>query len=131
VVFEVVGRPSRSFLSPLGGGVETLIETIARATGIPPELSTGGGTSDARFIAEYCPVVEFGLPGPGMHKVDETCPVADVEALARLYRGFMADIWDDEANGRRVCAAPSASGDPACHHRVPGSTCCTPMAKDR
>jgi succinyl-diaminopimelate desuccinylase len=58
--FSVVGRPSRSFLSPLGGGVETLIETIARRTGIPPELSTGGGTSDARFIAEYCPVVEFG-----------------------------------------------------------------------
>ncbi|WP_374620085.1 succinyl-diaminopimelate desuccinylase [Devosia sp.] len=91
VVFEVVGRPSRSFLSPLGGGVETLIETIARATGIPPELSTGGGTSDARFIAEYCPVVEFGLPGPSMHKVDEHVRLADVEALARLYRDFIAD----------------------------------------
>ncbi|MBK8082650.1 MAG: succinyl-diaminopimelate desuccinylase [Devosia sp.] len=90
VTFEVAGRPSRSFLSPLGGGVETLIETIARATGIPPELSTGGGTSDARFIAAYCPVVECGLPGPGMHKADESVRVADVEALARLYRDFMA-----------------------------------------
>ncbi len=90
VVFEVAGRPSRSFLSPLGGGVDTLIETIARATGIPPELSTGGGTSDARFIAEYCPVVECGLPGPTMHKVDEHVRVSDVEALARLYRDFIS-----------------------------------------
>lgn len=89
--FTVVGRPSRAFLSPLGGGVETLIETIARRTGIPPELSTGGGTSDARFIAEYCPVVEFGLPGPTMHKVDENVRVADVEELTTLYAQFITD----------------------------------------
>jgi len=89
--FTVVGRPSRSFLSPLGGGVETLIETIARRTGIAPELSTGGGTSDARFIAEYCPVVEFGLPGPSMHKVDENVRLADVEDLTALYAQFIAD----------------------------------------
>jgi len=91
VAFTVVGRPSRSFLSPLGGGVETLIETIARRTGIAPELSTGGGTSDARFIADYCPVVEFGLPGPTMHKVDENVRVADVEELTALYAQFIAD----------------------------------------
>jgi succinyl-diaminopimelate desuccinylase len=94
--FTVVGRPSRSFLSPLGGGVETLIETIARRTGIPPELSTGGGTSDARFIAEYCPVVEFGLPGPTMHKVDENVRVADVEELTALYAQFIADYLGTE-----------------------------------
>jgi len=91
VEFTVVGRPSRSFLSPLGGGVETLVETIARRTGIPPELSTGGGTSDARFIAEYCPVVECGLPGPTMHKVDENVRVTDVEELTALYAAFIAD----------------------------------------
>ncbi|MDC9823251.1 succinyl-diaminopimelate desuccinylase [Devosia sp. ZB163] len=91
VEFTVVGRPSRSFLSPLGGGVETLVETIARRTGIPPELSTGGGTSDARFIAEYCPVVECGLPGPTMHKVDENVRVSDVEELTALYATFIAD----------------------------------------
>jgi succinyl-diaminopimelate desuccinylase len=94
--FSVVGRPSRSFLSPLGGGVETLIETIARRTGIPPELSTGGGTSDARFIAEYCPVVEFGLPGPSMHKVDENVRLADVEELTVLYAQFIADYLGEE-----------------------------------
>lgn len=85
-----LGRPSRVFLSPLDGGLDTLIETIARATGIPPELSTGGGTSDARFIAQYCPVVEFGLPGPTMHKVDENVPLADLEALTALYAAFIA-----------------------------------------
>ena len=72
IAFEVVGRPSRSFLSPTSGAVETLIEVIAAQTGAPPELSTGGGTSDARFIAQYCPVVECGLPGPTMHKADES-----------------------------------------------------------
>lgn len=91
VEFTVAGRPSRSFLSALGGGVETLIETIARATGIPPELSTGGGTSDGRFIAEYCPVVEFGLPGPTMHKVDENVRLSDVEDLTALYAAFITD----------------------------------------
>ncbi|WP_423069231.1 succinyl-diaminopimelate desuccinylase [Devosia sp. CN2-171] len=91
VEFKVVGRPSRSFLSDLGGGVETLIETIARRTGIPPELSTGGGTSDARFIADYCPVVEFGLPGPTMHKVDENIRLSDLEELTTLYAQFIAN----------------------------------------
>lgn len=89
VSLSVVGRPSRSFLSPLDGGVDTLIETIARRTGIPPELSTGGGTSDARFIADYCPVVECGLPGPTMHKVDEQVPLVDLEALTGLYAQFL------------------------------------------
>lgn len=91
VEFKVMGRPSRSFLSDLGGGVETLIETIARRTGIPAELSTGGGTSDARFIADYCPVVEFGLPGPTMHKVDENIRLTDLEDLTALYAQFIAD----------------------------------------
>jgi succinyl-diaminopimelate desuccinylase len=89
--FSVVGRPSRSFLSPVEGGVETLIETIARRTGVPPELSTGGGTSDARFIADYCPVVECGLPGQTMHKVDEHIHLADLEELTALYAAFLKD----------------------------------------
>jgi succinyl-diaminopimelate desuccinylase len=91
VEFTVAGRPSRSFISPLDGGVDTLIETLARHTGVPPELSTGGGTSDARFIAEYCPVVEFGLVGPSMHKVDEHIRLADLEELTALYARFIAD----------------------------------------
>jgi succinyl-diaminopimelate desuccinylase len=89
VRFDVVGAPSRSFLSPLGGGVEMLAETIRAATGRAPEMSTGGGTSDARFVAQYCPVVEFGLPGPTMHKADECVPLSDVRALAALYGAFL------------------------------------------
>jgi len=90
---EVVGRPARAFLSEPGGAVDVLSRTIERVTGARPELSTGGGTSDARFIAQYCPVVECGLPGPTMHKVDERVAVADVEGLAGLYAAFIADFF--------------------------------------
>ena len=51
---------------------------IAEVTGSKPELSTSGGTSDARFIASYCPVIEFGLVGQTMHQVDENVPVRDL-----------------------------------------------------
>ena len=50
-----------------------------------PELSTTGGTSDARFIHSLCPVIEFGLVGTSMHKVDEQVPVQDIETLAHIY----------------------------------------------
>jgi succinyl-diaminopimelate desuccinylase len=90
IAFERVGEPSRSFLSPLGPPVDLLGEVIALRTGKRPELSTGGGTSDARFIAAYCPVVECGLPGPSMHQADENVALADVEALTALYAAFIA-----------------------------------------
>ena len=51
-----------------------------------PELSTTGGTSDARFLKDVCPVIEFGLSNATMHKRDEAVAVADLEALARIYR---------------------------------------------
>ncbi len=53
---------------------------------IRPLISTTGGTSDARFIKDHCPVVEFGLVGLTMHKADEQVPLADIEALAGVYR---------------------------------------------
>ena len=59
---------------------------IAEITGIKPNLSTTGGTSDARFIKDYCPVLEFGLVGQTMHAVDERTPVADLAALTAVYR---------------------------------------------
>jgi succinyl-diaminopimelate desuccinylase len=93
IELDVVGRPSRSFLSPPGGAVETLCTTIERLAGSRPELSTGGGTSDGRFIAQYCPVVECGLPGPSMHKIDEHVALADVEALTVLYAAFIGDYF--------------------------------------
>jgi succinyl-diaminopimelate desuccinylase len=89
IAFDVMGTPSRSFLSPLGGGVETLLAAIEAQTGRRPELSTAGGTSDARFIARYCPVVECGLPGPTMHKADENVVLADLAELTALYAAFL------------------------------------------
>ena len=59
-------------------------------TGVPPVLSTTGGTSDARFITRDCPVVEFGLVGQTMHAVDERVSVADVAALQRVYGRVIA-----------------------------------------
>jgi succinyl-diaminopimelate desuccinylase len=91
IALEFVGRPSNVFLSPLGDAVEALSRSIAAMTGSPPELSTAGGTSDARFIAAYCPVVECGLPGPTMHKADENIAIADLEDLTALYARFIAD----------------------------------------
>ena len=93
ISFEVAGRPSRSFLSPLSGAVETLCQTIETLTGSRPDLSTGGGTSDARFVAQYCPVVELGLPGQTMHKANESVAVADVENLSALYAAFIRDYF--------------------------------------
>lgn len=87
--FAVSGVPSRSFLSPLSADVDVLASTIADVTGKRPDYSTGGGTSDARFIAQYGPVVECGLVGPSMHKADEHIALSDLEGLADIYRRFM------------------------------------------
>lgn len=91
--FEVSGTPSRSFLSPLNADVETLSLTIESVTGRRPELSTGGGTSDARFIAQYGPVVECGLVGPSMHKADEHIALDDLTGLTEIYRAFMTRFF--------------------------------------
>jgi succinyl-diaminopimelate desuccinylase len=89
VSFAVAGVPSRSFLSPLSDDVDTLSDAIAGVAGRRPEFSTGGGTSDARFIAQYGPVVECGLVGPSMHKADEHIAIADLIGLTEIYRAFM------------------------------------------
>jgi succinyl-diaminopimelate desuccinylase len=75
-----------SFLVPPGEVSDVLSEAIRQVTGRTPELSTTGGTSDARFIHHHCPVAEFGLVGLTMHKVDERVPLADLTALTEIYR---------------------------------------------
>jgi succinyl-diaminopimelate desuccinylase len=80
-----VSISGESFLTKPGPAVDKLKAAVERATGVTPRLDTGGGTSDARFIARYCPVAEFGLVGQTMHKVDECVSVADLEALTRAY----------------------------------------------
>ncbi len=79
-----------SFVTKPGKLVDILRDAIARATGIDPKLDTGGGTSDARFIANYCPVAEFGLVGATMHQADECVPVAELRDLAKIYRDIVA-----------------------------------------
>jgi succinyl-diaminopimelate desuccinylase len=77
---------SDSFITQPGPFVDLLSAAIADVTGKKPELSTGGGTSDARFVKDYCPVVDFGLVGQTMHQIDEHAPVADLQQLAAIYR---------------------------------------------
>ncbi len=79
-----------SFVTRPGALVDILRGAIQGATGIDPKLDTGGGTSDARFIANYCPVAEFGLVGSTMHKTDECVPVAELRQLAGIYRDVIA-----------------------------------------
>ncbi|GGF87369.1 succinyl-diaminopimelate desuccinylase [Azorhizobium oxalatiphilum] len=76
---------SESFLTAPGTFVETVLDAVEDVTGRRPEMSTTGGTSDARFIKALCPVLEFGLVGQTMHMVDEQTPVADLVALAAIY----------------------------------------------
>src|SRR5215471_8234930 len=88
---RIVWEPSNSdvFVIKPGPFTDLAVAAIEEVTGRKPELSTSGGTSDARFIAHYCPVIEFGLVGQTMHQVDERTPVADLEQLTRVYRGIL------------------------------------------
>jgi succinyl-diaminopimelate desuccinylase len=86
VAWEVSGE---SFLVPPGPVSECLGAAIGAVTGRTPELSTTGGTSDARFIHAYCPVAEFGLVGQTMHKADERVEIADITSLTAIYEGFL------------------------------------------
>jgi succinyl-diaminopimelate desuccinylase len=79
-----------SFVTKAGPLVDILRGAISGATGIEPKLDTGGGTSDARFIANYCPVAEFGLVGVTMHQVDEQVPVQELRDLAGIYRDVIS-----------------------------------------
>ena len=88
---RIVWEPSNSnvFVTKPGAFTDLAVAAIEEVTGRKPELSTNGGTSDARFIASYCPVIEFGLVGQTMHQIDERTPVADLEKLTKIYRGIL------------------------------------------
>jgi succinyl-diaminopimelate desuccinylase len=77
------------FLTTPGAFTDLLEALIERELGVLPELSTTGGTSDARFIKEVCPVVEFGLVGETIHQVNERVAIADLEALTRVYQALI------------------------------------------
>jgi succinyl-diaminopimelate desuccinylase len=86
LIWEVSGE---SFLVPPGKVSDCLTGAIHAVTGLDPELSTTGGTSDARFIHQHCPVAEFGLVNATMHKVDERVEIADITCLVAIYGGFL------------------------------------------
>ncbi|MDN2566270.1 succinyl-diaminopimelate desuccinylase [Aquibium sp. A9E412] len=85
------GRASPVFLTRDDALIDTLAGAVAAETGRQPALSTSGGTSDARFIKDHCPVVEFGLVGRTMHMVDERVALDDLERLTRIYLRFLRD----------------------------------------
>lgn len=89
--FELeVAVNGEAFLTAPGPLVDRLAAAVAEAAGVAPRLDTGGGTSDARFIARHCPVAEFGLVGATMHQANERVPVEDVRHLARIYGAVLA-----------------------------------------
>jgi succinyl-diaminopimelate desuccinylase len=89
-----VSASGEAFLVPPGIVSETLSDAIRRVTGRVPELSTTGGTSDARFLQAYCPLAEFGLVGQTMHKADERVDLADLAGLTEIYRTFLELYFD-------------------------------------
>jgi len=91
VRWSIEWQPSNaeSFLATRGPFLDLVVGAIAEVTGRTPELSTTGGTSDARFITNYCPVLEFGLLGATMHQVDERTAVTDLATLTAVYRRIL------------------------------------------
>ena len=88
--FAVSGE---SFLTPPGPFVDLVAAAIRAETGIDPVLSTTGGTSDARFVKDHCPVLEFGLVGKTMHQVDERVEVAQIDGLKAVYARILRDYF--------------------------------------
>lgn len=82
-----------SFITPPGPLSELVAKSVEAETGRVPELSTSGGTSDARFVQHHCPVVEFGLVGKTMHKVDENVPVEQIHQLKAIYSRILRDYF--------------------------------------
>jgi succinyl-diaminopimelate desuccinylase len=85
VELEFLPSNAVSFITHPGAFTDLVADAVKDVTGLTPELSTSGGTSDARFITRYCPVVEFGLTNETIHAVDENARVADIDRLAAVY----------------------------------------------
>lgn len=82
-----------AFLTPPGELYDVIVSAIREETGVEPELSTSGGTSDGRFLIQLCPVVDFGLPNATMHKVGEHAAVEDIRTLSRIYGRVLEKVF--------------------------------------
>ena len=93
----VVSENADCFITEPGPLVELVSQAVERETGRKPELTTTGGTSDARFIKDYCPVIEFGPTNATIHKADECIALGELEGLVRIYGhvldGYFARSW--------------------------------------
>jgi succinyl-diaminopimelate desuccinylase len=97
--WHIEWEPSNSdvFLTTPGPFVAMVSRAITEVTGLTPKLSTTGGTSDARFVKDYCPVIEFGLLSQQMHKIDEHVATADLVALTAIYRHILEQYFKGSA----------------------------------
>lgn len=98
VEFDLTGEievriSGESFLTPPGPLSALVARAVEAETGVVPVLSTSGGTSDARFVREHCPVVEFGLVGQSMHQVDERVEIAQIHQLKAIYGRILRDYF--------------------------------------
>ena len=91
-----------AFHTASGPATRALAAAITSQTGLLPSFETGGGTSDARFIARYCPVADFGLVGASMHKVDENVPVRDLELLSAIYLELLDRMMSPASTAREA-----------------------------
>jgi len=89
VVAKISGE---AFLTPPGELYDLVVNAIRDETGRTPNLSTGGGTSDGRYLIQLCPVVDFGLPNATMHKLDESAAIDDIAALSRIYERILTRV---------------------------------------
>jgi len=96
VAVRFAGQGDAFFFEP-GDFAGLIAEAVKEVTGVTPEFSTSGGTSDARFIKDVCPVAEFGLVGQTMHKVDERVPLTDLEALTKIFHGVLTRYFASRA----------------------------------
>jgi succinyl-diaminopimelate desuccinylase len=96
--FRIDWEPSNAdaFVTQPGPFVDLMVGAITEVAGRAPQLSTSGGTSDARFIKDYCPVVEFGLVNETMHKIDERVATADLAKLAAIYRRMLDRYFEGQ-----------------------------------
>ena len=91
---KILGKISgEAFLTPPGALSDLVSNAVEAETGRRPELSTTGGTSDARFVKDHCPVVEFGLVGKTMHQVDERVETAQIHELKAIYKRILSDYF--------------------------------------
>ena len=88
-----------SFITHPGAFTDLISGAVERVTGKPPVFSTTGGTSDARFVKDHCPVAELGLAGATMHKTDECASLEDIEILTRIYQTILEDYFANPPRG--------------------------------